>query len=180
MERKKIVIRKYENRRLYDSTNSRYVNLDEVAQMIRAGADVQVLDAVTGEDISRLILTQIIMEDAKDAGSAFPLDILRQMIIASGRASQEGALQYMKTVFDLYQNAYQAWTQPLAPFGFVRNAPAGAPPRPPAPEPPPPGRESRPAATGREEVEELRRRLEELESRMRPSGTTPKGRRKKR
>ena len=92
MQPKVILIKKYENRRLYDTTNSRYVNLDEVAQMLQRGEDVKVVDAATGEDITRLILTQIIVEDAKTTGSNFPLDVLRQMVIASGKAGQEGTL----------------------------------------------------------------------------------------
>src|SRR5580704_15433092 len=59
MEPKTILIKKYENRRLYDATDSRYVNLDEVAKMLQNGDDVRVVDATTGEDITRLILTQI-------------------------------------------------------------------------------------------------------------------------
>src|SRR5450432_1452746 len=96
MKQKPILIKKYENRRLYDSTNSCYVNLDEVAKMMQNGDNVRVVDATTGEDITRLILTQIIVEDAKTPDSNFPLDVLRQMVIASGKASQESALQYVK------------------------------------------------------------------------------------
>src|SRR3984885_16117234 len=103
MEVKAVLIKKYENRRLYDTTNSRYVNLDEVAQMLQRGEDVQVVDATTGEDITRLILTQIIVEDAKTTDSDFPLDVLRQMVIASGQAGQESTLKYIKAMFDLYQ-----------------------------------------------------------------------------
>lgn len=170
MDRKTIIIKKYENRRLYDTTNSRYVNLDEVAQTIRDGSDVQVVDAVTGEDLTRLVLTQIIVEHAKAADSAFPLDLLRQMVIASGRATQETALKYMKAVFDMYQNAYRAMSPPLSPFEFIPQPPA---PRPATAEVPPGtrstgnGRESRAAERGGNrafEVEALRRRVEELES----------------
>lgn len=117
-----VVIKKYENRRLYDTTNSRYVNLEEVAQLLQQGNDVQVIDAASGEDITRLILTQIIVEDAKTAESNFPLDLLRQMVVASGRASQESALQYMKAMMDVYQNAYRAMPNPLNPFEFMQNA----------------------------------------------------------
>ena len=78
-----VIIKKYENRRLYDATNSRYVNLEEVAQLVQQGCDVQVVDAASGEDITRLILTQIIAEGAKSSGSNFPLDILRQTNIDS-------------------------------------------------------------------------------------------------
>jgi len=121
MAQKTVVIKKYENRRLYDTTNSRYVNLEEVAQLLQQGNDVQVIDASSGEDITRLILTQIIVEDAKTPESSFPLDLLRQMVVASGRGSQESALQYMKAMLDVYQNAYRAMPNPLNPFDTLRN-----------------------------------------------------------
>jgi len=120
-KKKTVVIKKYENRRLYDTTNSRYVNLEEVAQLLQQGNDVQVIDATTNEDITRLILTQIIVEDAKAPDSNFPLDLLRQMVIASGRASQENALKYMKAMLDIYQNTYRAMAPPLNPFDFMQN-----------------------------------------------------------
>ncbi len=120
MPRKPVIIKKYENRRLYDTTNSRYINQDEIAHMIREGREVQVLDATTGEDLTRLVLTQIIVEDAKEPDSTFPLDILRQMVVASGKATQENTLKYMKAVLDMYQNAYRALTPPLSPFEFMQ------------------------------------------------------------
>jgi len=116
MPPKSVLIRKYENRRLYDVTNSRYVNLDEVAQLLRDGHDVRVVDAASGKDITRLILTQIIIEDAKTPDSTFPLDLLRQMIITSGRASQETALRYMRAMLDLYQDTYRAMSPAVNPF----------------------------------------------------------------
>ncbi len=124
MAAKSILIKKYENRRLYDATNSRYVNLEEVAAFVQRGYDVRVIDAASGEDITRVILTQIIAEGAKTPDSSFPLDILRQMVIASGRASQEGAIQYTKAMLDLYQNAYRAMAPALNPFDFMQNSPA--------------------------------------------------------
>jgi polyhydroxyalkanoate synthesis repressor PhaR len=159
MNRKPIVIKKYENRRLYDTTNSRYINQDEVAQMLKNGYEVQVVDAATGEDLTRLVLTQIIVEQAKAPESAFPLDILRQMVVASSRATQESTLKYMKGVLDMYQNAYRAMTPPLG-FEFM----------------PSPGpatvldvetaRDFRKVRSkeGGEEVDELKRRVAELES----------------
>ena len=122
MAQKTVVIKKYENRRLYDATNSRYVNLEEVAQLLQQGRNVQVIDAVSGEDITRLILTQIIVEDAKAPESTFPLDLLRQMVLATGRASQESALQYTKAMLEVYQNAVRAIPNPLKPFEFMQNA----------------------------------------------------------
>jgi polyhydroxyalkanoate synthesis repressor PhaR len=165
MAKKTVVIRKYENRRLYDTTNSRYVNLEEVAQLLQQGYDVQVVDATTNEDITRLILTQIIVEDAKAPNSTFPLDLLRQMVITSGRASQESALKYMKTMLEIYQSTYRAMVPPLNPFDFMQNVrtesdvagptaanatPAGS-------------RQKKTARQDSDEVKDLRRRIAELE-----------------
>jgi len=160
MERKPVIIKKYENRRLYDSTNSRYVNLEEVAQMVQEGREVQVLDAATGDDLTRFVLTQIIVEQAKTPGSAFPLDILRQMVAATNRAGQETALNYAKAMFDLYQNAYRSLPSPLSPFGFM---PAPGAQRPAEAEAAPPPAPAKPAGKA-DESGELKRRVEELES----------------
>jgi polyhydroxyalkanoate synthesis repressor PhaR len=183
MAQKTVVIKKYENRRLYDTTNSRYVNLEEVAQLLQQGNDVQVIDASSGEDITRLILTQIIVEDAKTPESSFPLDLLRQMVVASGRASQESALQYMKAMLEVYQNAYRAMPNPLNPFDFMRNATTSTEEKPDngkrsagsgkPPEPRQPNvRQAEP-----EDVTELKNRLAELEklvSKLSSSKTTRK------
>lgn len=123
MAGKNILIKKYENRRLYDATNSRYINLEEVADFVRRGYEIRVIDVASGEDITRVILTQIIAEGAKTPDSGFPLDILRQMVIASGRASQESALRYTKAMLDLYQSTYRAMTPTLNPFDFLQGTP---------------------------------------------------------
>jgi polyhydroxyalkanoate synthesis repressor PhaR len=158
----KVLIKKYENRRLYDTTNSRYVNLDEVAQMVRDGIEIEVVDAASSEDITRLILAQIIMEQAKGPDSVYPLDMLRQMVAASGRASQEGALKYMKAMFDMYQNAYRAFPA-VTPFGFMQNM---VQPTVPANGPPPNGgtTTAAPPPPSGDDVSELKRRIDELEA----------------
>ena len=166
MKPKSILIKKYENRRLYDATNSRYVNLDEVAKMMQNGANVRVVDATTGEDITRLILTQIVIEDAKTPDSNFPLDVLRQMVIASGKASQESALQYMKAMLEISQNAYRAMAPPFNPFEFAQQKdprPAEGPGTPPvaSADVRSPDHAKKPEAA---EVDELKRRLAELEA----------------
>ena len=88
--------------------------------MLQNGDSVQVVDATTGEDITRLILTQIIVEDAKGPDSTFPLDVLRQMVVLSGKASQESALQYMKAMLDIAQNTYRVMAPPFNPFEFAQ------------------------------------------------------------
>ena len=164
-----VIIKKYGNRRLYDSTHSRYVNLDEVAQMVRDGRDVQVLDAATGEDRTRAVLTQIVVEQAKGDDSVFSVDVLRQMVAATGRATSDAALSYMKTVLDLYQSTYRA----VSPMAAA--ASAAAPPRPASP----------PASEAQAEVDHLKKRIDELESvvsgirsRRAASSTRPKKRRR--
>ena len=118
---KKIIIKKYENRRLYDVTHSRYVNLDEIARAVQDGVDIQVLDASSGEDITRLVMTQIVTECAKAPDSVFPLDILRQMVVASGKASQESAMNYMRAVTDMYKNALRGFTKTMTPFELMQS-----------------------------------------------------------
>lgn len=122
MKRKTVIVKKYGNRRLYDTTNSRYINQDEVAQMVREGHEVQVVDAATGEDFTRLVLTQIVVQHAKEPDSAFPLDILRQMVVAGGKATQETTVKYLKTVLDMYQSAYQAVAPAASPLEFIQAA----------------------------------------------------------
>jgi polyhydroxyalkanoate synthesis repressor PhaR len=158
MARKPIVIKKYENRRLYDTTNSRYINQDEVANLIRDGHEVQVLDAATGEDLTRLVLTQIIVEDAKGRDSTFPLDILRQMVVASGKATKENTLQYMKSVLGMYQNAFRALSPVVNPLEFL-HAQAHTPGEDTGEATPPQESEARRAS-------ELQQRVEELEAMM--------------
>ena len=169
-----VVIKKYGNRRLYDSSNSRYVNLDDIAGFIREGREVRVLDAKTGADLTRVTLTQIITEDAKDKPTGLPLELLRQLIVASDEVRQEFVMWYLKSAFDTYQKVQDAVQSRLGEVQSAILSPVdmmkkflGAP----TPE------TSQPESDG--EVEALRKRVAELESRLkRPSRTKPASRRK--
>lgn len=103
-----ILIKKYRNRRLYDTAGSRYVNLDDLASLVRAGKDVRVVDAKTGRDLTRVTLTQIITEDAKGKPTGLPLELLRQLIIASDEVRQEFLMWYLKSAFDTYEKLQDA------------------------------------------------------------------------
>ena len=96
-------IKKYGNRRLYDTAAKEYVNLDDIAALIRQGTEVRVVDARTGKDLTRVTLTQIITEDAKEKPTGLPLELLRQLIVASDHARQEFIMWYLKSAFDTYQ-----------------------------------------------------------------------------
>ncbi len=74
------VVKKYANRRLYNTATSSYVTLEELAQMIRSGRDFVVYDAKTGEDITRSVLTQIILEEDARGRNLLPISFLRQLI----------------------------------------------------------------------------------------------------
>ena len=160
-----VTIKKYGNRRLYDTAGSRYVNLDDIAALIREGRDVQVLDAKTGKDLTRVTLTQIITEDAKDKPTGLPLELLRQLVVASDEVRQEFVMWYLKSAFDAYQKVQDAvqarlgdvQSAILSPMDMMKRflaAPAPA-----------------TARTESREVEMLRKRVSELEARLeRPAG----------
>jgi polyhydroxyalkanoate synthesis repressor PhaR len=181
-----LIIKKYQNRRLYNTLTSQYINQGQVAQLVREGHDVRVVDAATGEDLTRLVLAQIVLEDAKTPNSVFPLDVLRQMIHASGRATQENALRYMKAMMDMYQNASRALPPPVNPFEFLQGRWA----KPLAADEASGGAQSQqdfPAGSETpvkaSEAVELKRRIEELESLLikrvpKKSRPRPKSRRK--
>ena len=171
-----IVIKKYGNRRLYDTDESRYLNLEEIAALIRSGKDVKVVDAKTGQDLTRVTLTQIITEDAKDKPTGLPLELLRQLIIASDEVRQEFIMWYLKSAFDTYakvQDAVQnrlgeVQSAILSPVDLMRRF-LGSPPSSPTIE--------KPADS---EVEALRKRVAELEKNLqnapRRKRSTPKKR----
>ncbi len=157
-----ILIKKYGNRRLYDTTGSRYVNLDDLAAHIRAGRNVQVVDAKTGQDLTRVVLTQIITEDAKGKPTGLPLELLRQLIIASDEVRQEFLMWYLKSAFDTYhtlQDTVQSRLSEvqsaiLSPVDMMKRFLGTA-------------QASTAAAPGEgEEVRSLRKRVAELEARL--------------
>ena len=76
-----VVVKKYANRRLYNTETSSYITLETLAEMVRGGRDFVVYDAKTGEDITRGVLTQIIVEEeSKGGASMLPIPFLRQLI----------------------------------------------------------------------------------------------------
>jgi polyhydroxyalkanoate synthesis repressor PhaR len=86
--RQPIVIKKYANRRLYNTATSSYVTLDDLANMIKGGADFVVYDAKTGEDLTRPVLTQIIVEQEQKGQNLLPISFLRQLISFYGDSMQ--------------------------------------------------------------------------------------------
>ena len=81
-----VTIKKYANRRLYDTESSSYITLEHLAAMTKAGREFKVVDARSGEDITRTVLTQIIMEQENGAQTMLPVPFLRQLIGMYGNA----------------------------------------------------------------------------------------------
>ena len=169
VEPKKIVIKKYGNRRLYDTSGSRYVNLEEIAAQVRNGKIVEVVDAKTGEDLTRVILTQIILEDAKGQPSGLPLEMLRQLVIATDRVGRDFLMAYLKSAFETYHKLHdsvqsrlsEVHAAALSPIQMVKNFMQ---------------REPESSSESSSELEELRRRVAELEAKITQTsaGTTTK------
>ncbi len=83
-----VVIKKYANRRLYNTSTSTYVTLDDLSVMVKGGTDFLVYDAKTGEDITRSVLTQIIFEEENKGTNLLPINFLRQLIRFYGDSMQ--------------------------------------------------------------------------------------------
>jgi len=92
----KIVIKKYANRRLYNTGSSSYVTLEHLAQMVKDGVDFVVYDAKTNEDITRTVLTQIIFEEESQGQSLLPVQFLRQLIGFYGNSMQSFLPSYLE------------------------------------------------------------------------------------
>jgi len=91
------LIKKYPNRRLYDTKESRYITLDEVRQMVLAKTPFKVVDRQSGDDITRSILLQIIMEQESGGEPLFNADLLARFIRSSGEVAREGFSEYLET-----------------------------------------------------------------------------------
>jgi polyhydroxyalkanoate synthesis repressor PhaR len=87
-EAKPVIVKKYANRRLYNTATSSYVTLDDLAKTIKEGGDFVAQDAKTGEDITRSVLTQIIVEQEQKGQNLLPISFLRQLISFYGDSMQ--------------------------------------------------------------------------------------------
>lgn len=119
-----VVIKKYGNRRLYDTGDSRYVTLDELATKVRTGLDVRVLDAQTNEDLTQATLTQIVLETGH-AAKFLPVQLLLQMIRLSDDSLAEFFSRYVTSALDLYLQAKRG-VQTLGSYNPLTQIPAAA------------------------------------------------------
>jgi len=107
-EKQPTTIKKYANRRLYNTGTSAYVTLEDLAEMVKKGEDFQVFDAKTGEEITRSVLTQIIFEQEGKVGQAMlPVAFLRQLIRFYGDSMQALVPSYLEFTLDRLTNEQQ-------------------------------------------------------------------------
>ncbi|MEO6775983.1 MAG: polyhydroxyalkanoate synthesis regulator DNA-binding domain-containing protein [Kofleriaceae bacterium] len=99
-----VLIKKYGNRRLYDTGDSRYITLDELAARVRTGIDVRVVDAQNGEDLTQATLVQVVLEGG-NAAKFLPVQLLTQMIRLSDDSLAEFFSRYVTSALDLYLQA---------------------------------------------------------------------------
>ncbi len=97
-----VVIKKYANRRLYDTSASRYVTLDHLRELVKEGRDFQVVDAKSGEDLTRGVLAQIIFEEESKGETLLPIEFLRQLIGFYGDSMQGMVPSYLRMSMDTF------------------------------------------------------------------------------
>ncbi len=183
-----ITIKKYANRRLYNTATSSYVTLDHLSQMVKDGVDFLVFDAKTGEDITRAVLTQIIVEEENKGIHLLPISFMRQLISLYGDNLQwmvPNYLDYSMQVFSRNQDQIRQYFQDTMSGMFNFNAfeevskqnmamferairifsPFGdhAGPGPDSPRLPPDVRAESLSRVNQEALEALQRRLDELQ-----------------
>ena len=99
---KTVIIKKYANRRLYNTQSSSYITLDHLSKMTREGVEFRVLDAKTGTDITHQILTQIIMEEEASGEQMLPVNFLRQLIGMYGNSMQSLVPHFLEASMDQF------------------------------------------------------------------------------
>lgn len=169
-----VLIKKYGNRRLYDTTQSRYITLDDLAAIIRSGASIKVVEASTERDITRQVLTQVILEQ-QEALDMFPIELLLSIIRVQGTLEQAPFAAFLGAATRQFIQHGSLWTQQMAAFlgafapGFTPAAaqpPAAPRPREPIhepePAPPPEEPEPTPPPAPASDLKNLRQRMDAL------------------
>jgi polyhydroxyalkanoate synthesis repressor PhaR len=109
-----VVIKKYANRRLYNTATSSYVTLDHLAQMVKDGVEFAVFDAKTGEDITRSVLTQIIVEEEAKGANLLPINFLRKLIGFYGDSLQSFVPRYLEMSMENFTRNQQEMRDAMA------------------------------------------------------------------
>lgn len=112
-----VIIKKYANRRLYDTSTSSYVTLDHLSDLVRRGIDFEVRDAKSGEDLTRSVLTQIIFERETKGEGALPLGFLRKLIGFYGGGPQALLPAWLEMSMNSFAESQERWTKAMSGSG---------------------------------------------------------------
>ncbi|MCR5877655.1 polyhydroxyalkanoate synthesis repressor PhaR [Phenylobacterium sp. J367] len=123
----RVVIKKYANRRLYNTASSSYVTLEHLAEMVKKGVDFVVYDAKTNEDITRTVLTQIIFEEESQGQSLLPIQFLRQLIGFYGNSMQAFLPSYLELSLASFAQQQERMRQQFQVLGQGSGLGAGLP-----------------------------------------------------
>jgi polyhydroxyalkanoate synthesis repressor PhaR len=108
------IVKKYANRRLYNTATSSYVTLEHLAQMVRAGEDFIVIDAKSGEDLTRSVLTQIIFEQENRGETMLPIPFLRRLIGLYGDNMQSFVPSYLEASMEAFSKNQEAMRRSMS------------------------------------------------------------------
>ncbi|CAA9528606.1 MAG: polyhydroxyalkanoate synthesis repressor PhaR [uncultured Sphingosinicella sp.] len=109
-----VIIKKYANRRLYNTESSTYITLEHLAEMVRQKREFKVVDAKTGEDITHNVLTLIIMEEEARGTTMLPVNFLRQLIAMYGDSMQAMVPQYLEASLEAFQRNQSQFRDAMA------------------------------------------------------------------
>ena len=109
-----VIIKKYANRRLYDTESSSYITLDRLAEMVRQKREFKVVDAKSGDDITHAVLTQIIMDEEARGTTMLPVNFLRQLIGLYGNSMQAAVPQYLEASLEAFQRNHSQLRDAMA------------------------------------------------------------------
>ena len=102
-----VIIKRYGNRRLYNTETSTYVNYQDLSEIIRKGQDIRVIDSKSGEDVTKSILIQVILEEEKSNKSVLPAEFLFQLIRSQEESLHDFFQNYLSASFDAYMKTRQ-------------------------------------------------------------------------
>ena len=122
----KVVIKKYANRRLYNTASSSYVTLEHLSEMVKKNVDFVVYDAKTNEDITRTVLTQIIFEEESQGQSLLPIQFLRQLIGFYGNSMQAFLPSYLELSLASFTQQQERMRTQFSALGAPTNMVGGA------------------------------------------------------
>ncbi len=172
---RQVTIKKYSNRRLYDSTNKKYVTLDDIAELVREGNEVKVIDSQSGTDISKVILIQVILESEKNKQDVLPVSFLHMLIKYGNRVAKDFFENYFLMMSQPYLSAQESfkknvltwqemgWFPPgmnMSPPNFDNLSSSGGDAELPS------GEDRNPTVRTREEVELIMQKIKELEKKV--------------